>query len=130
MDKLDKLISDTLDDEDREILDKIGREQSLPNLAVGLLRGRIGWLNILTLIWGLGFFCAGLYAARQAFILVELIEVVRWGLSAVVLLLAALFARVILIEGMHANRVLHAVKHMEMEIALLAGKGGNVRHGA
>ena len=102
----------------------------MPDLAVGLLRGRIGWLNILTLIGGLGFVCAGLYAARQAFILVELIEVVRWGLSAVVLLLAALFARVILFEGMHANRVLHAVKHMEMEIALLAGKSGNVRHGA
>ncbi len=30
MDKLDKIISETLDDEEREILEKIGLEQSFP----------------------------------------------------------------------------------------------------
>ena len=44
MDQLDKIISETLDDEDRQILDKIGWEQSLLAIVVDLFRGKLGLL--------------------------------------------------------------------------------------
>ena len=122
MDKLDKLISEALDDEDREILDKIGREQSYPEQALDLFRGKDGLLNILIFVWHLVFFLGGAYAAIQFFAATEVIEALRWGLSAAVLLLAGLVTKTSIFPSMQANRVLRSIKHLEMQIALLGTK--------
>jgi VIT1/CCC1 family predicted Fe2+/Mn2+ transporter len=119
MDNLDKLISETLDSEEREILEKIGREPSFPQQAIGLFRGRLGWLNGTILIWHLAFAFAGIFAAWKFFTMSEVLESLRWGLSAAVLLLAALITRLTLLRSMQTNRVLQAVKRLETQIALL-----------
>jgi len=120
MDKLDKMISEALDGEEREILEKIGHEPSFPAQAVGLFHGRIGWLNGAVLIGHFVFAVGGVYTAWRFFTMTEVVDAIRWGLSAAVLLLAALHTRVALIRSMQTNRVLHAVKLLEAKIALLA----------
>jgi len=122
MDKLDKMIKETLDDEEREILEKIGQEQSFPKMALGLFKGRLGWLNGAIFIGHLIFAVGGVYAAWQFFNMSEVLEAMRWGLSAAVLLLAALITRITLLRSMQTNNVLHAVKHLEMQVALLTAK--------
>ncbi len=122
MDKLDRIISETLDDEEREILEKIGLEQSFPEQVVGLFRGRFGLYNTALLAGHIVFAVLGIYAAWKFFNIIELFEAVRWGLSAAVLLLASLMLRVTLLGSLQANRVLHTVKHLEMQISLLAAK--------
>lgn len=122
MDKLDKMISEALDDEDREILDKIGREQGYIEQAFGLFRGKDGLLNGLIFIWHLIFFIGGMYAALKFFTITDVLEAMRWGLSAAVLLLAALITKISIFPSMQANRVLRALKHLEMQVALLANK--------
>jgi len=119
---LDKMISETLDDEDREILEKIGQEQTFGEMATDLFRGRFGWVNGLIFFGHVVFIAIGVYGAYRCFTTVDLIEVVRWGLVATVFLLAGLIARVTLIPGLQANRVLRAVKHLEMQVSLLATK--------
>ncbi len=123
MDKLDRIISETLDDEEREILEKIGKDQSFPEQIFGLFRGGMqGWMNrgifLLHLVCGV----SGIYAAWKFFNVSDVLESIRWGLPAAVLILAALILRMTLLRTMQTNNVLHAVKHLEMQIALLVTK--------
>ena len=122
MDNVDKLIRETLDDADRDVLERIGRDQSYPEQAIDLVRGKDGWLNVIIFAWHLVFFIGGLYAAFKFFALTDVLEAIRWGLSAAVLLLAGLITKVSLFPSMQANRVLRALKHLEMQVALLAAK--------
>ena len=66
------------------------------------------------------FVAGGVFAAWRFFTMNEVLDAVRWGFPAAVLLLAALHPRIALIRSMQTNRVLHAVKLLEAKIALLA----------
>lgn len=122
MDKLDKMISEALDDEDREILEKIGWEQSSFDMAGDMFRGKIGLLNLPLIFGQIVFFGIGLYAAWKAYDVTEVVDVVRWGLLAIFFLLSAVIAKVSLLPSLQANRMLHAIRRLEMQIALLAAK--------
>lgn len=123
MDKLDKLISETLEEEEREILEKIGQEQSFPQQILGLFKGGMqGWMNRGIFLLHVICAIAGIYAAWRFFIAADLLEILRWGLPAAVLLLAALILRMTLLRTMQTNNVLYAVKQLEMKIALLTAK--------
>ena len=122
MDKLDQRIMAGLEDEEREILEKIGQEQSLHKQAFGLFKGKAGWLNWAVLYGHIICAVGGVYAAWRFFAMTEMLDALRWGLSAGVLLLAALITRISLIRSMQTNRVLHAVKALEMKVALLVAR--------
>lgn len=122
MDRFDEIIRETLDDEDREILDKIGWEQSSVDMVGDMFRGKMGFLNI-TLIFGVFvWFAAGLFAIWKAYSVTELVDVVRWGLVATVFIIGTVVAKVGLLPSLQANRMLHAIKRLEMQVALLAAK--------
>ncbi len=122
MDRLDEMIRETLDDEDREILDRIGWDQSSLDVAGDLFRGKMGILN-LSLIFGLLiWFAFGLFALWKAYSVTELVDVVRWGLIATVFIIGTVVAKVGLLPSIQANRTLHAIKRLEMQVALLAAK--------
>lgn len=120
MDKLDQKIMEALQDEERQILEAIGKEQTFPKQAFGLFRGNLGWLNGAILFMHVLFTVAGVYAAWRFFAMTELLDALRWGLSAGVLLLAALITRLTLVRSMQTNRVLLAIKELKMQVALLA----------
>ncbi len=122
MDKLDKMISEVLEDEDREILDKIGRDQSYPEQVIDLFRGKSGWLNWVLIFVQIIWFIVGIYAAWKCFALTDLLDVVRWGLTATFFMLSAVIAKVGMLSSFHANRMLRALKHLEMQVTLLAAK--------
>lgn len=122
MDKLDRMISETLDDEDREILEKIGWEQSTGEMAGDLFRGKFGLLNWFLILGQIIFFVIGLYAAWRCFAAIEVVDVVRWGLIATFFLLCAVIAKVGLLPSIQANRMMRALRHLEMQVALLAAK--------
>jgi len=125
MDQLDKMIRETLDDEDRKILDTIGWDQSSFDMVGDMFRGKIGFLN-LTVIFGLlAWFGLGLFATWKAYNVTEIVDVVRWGLIAAVCLIGAAVAKINLLPSIQANRTLHAIKRLEMQVALLAAKLGN-----
>ena len=122
MDQLDKMISETLDDEDREILEKIGWEQSSLKMAGDLFRGRLGLFNLGLIAGQIIFFVIGIYAAWKCFAVTEMVDVVRWGLAAVFFLLTAVIAKVGIMPSFHANRLQHGLKRLEMQVALLAAR--------
>jgi hypothetical protein len=122
MDKLDQKIMQALEDEERQILEAIGKEQSFPKQAIGLFRGNLVWLNGVILLFHVLLTVGGVYAAWRFFGMTDVLEAMRWGLSAGVLLLAALITRLTLLRSMQTNQVLFAVKELKMQVALLASK--------
>ena len=122
MDQIDKMISEALDNEDREILEKIGSEQSSFEVAVDLFRGKMGLLNWSLIIGHIAFLVVGLYATWKAFALTEVLDVIRWGLIATFFMIGAVVAKVGLLPSFQANRMLRALKRLEMQVALLAAK--------
>jgi hypothetical protein len=122
MDKLDKMIAETLDDEDRQILERIGQEQSYVGMTLDLFRGKVGLLNAALLFGQLLFSVIGVYAAIKCFTVTDTIEVVRYGFTATVALIFAAFSKMGLFPALQANRMLRAIKHLEMQIALMSVK--------
>ena len=122
MDKLDRMISETLDDEDRKVLDRIGWDQSPVEMAGDLFRGYPGLLNLSLIVGHLAFVAVGLYCTWKAFNLTELVDVVRWGLIALFFMIGAVIAKVSLLTSVQGNRNLRAIKRLEMQIALLGAK--------
>ncbi|RJX20450.1 MAG: hypothetical protein C4570_03825 [Ammonifex sp.] len=122
MDKLDQRIREALEDEERQILENIGQEQSLARQALGLFKGRTGWLNGSLLFGHVVFTIAGVYAAWRFFGITDVLMALRWGLSAAALLLAAVMTRIALVRAIQTNRVLRAVKDLEMRVAILTAK--------
>ncbi len=123
MDKLDQRIMEALEDEERQVLEKISQEESLPRQFFGLFKGSSGWLNAGLLFGQIIFIIAGVYAAWHFFKMTEVLQALHWGLSAVAFLLAAVMLRIALLRSMQTNRVLRAVKDLEMKIAILAARG-------
>ncbi len=122
MNKLDKLISETLDDEDRKILEKIGYEQSYSELTLDLFRGKVGFLNASLVFAQILFSVIGVYAAIKCFALNDIVDVVRYGFVATVAFTFAGLSKVTLFPALQGNRVLRALKHLEMQIALMNAK--------
>ncbi len=122
MDKLDEMISQTLDDEDRAILDRIGRDQSYPAQLIDLFRGKTGWMNWLLIVSATIWFGFGIYFAWKCYAATDVVDVVRWGLLASFFVLSAVIAKVGMLPSMQANRILRAFKHLEMQVALLAAR--------
>ena len=122
MDTLDKKISEALDDEDRKILERIGRDQSYSEQAIDLFRGKGSWMNWLLVFVQIVWFGVGIFAAWKCYVLTDVVEVVRSGLLATFFLLSAVIAKVSLLPALQANRVLRALKRLEMQVALLAAK--------
>ena len=87
MRNVDDLIEEALDQEEREILSRIGEEPGFFGMAFGLLSGRLGWVNILLMVVQARLFLAGAYAAWMFFEATDPVSQLRWGLPSAVLLI-------------------------------------------
>ena len=119
---LDEMIEETLSEEERALLRRLGEEPGAFGMALGLFRGRTGWVNaVLMTVQGIAF-VAGVYAAWMFFEAADPVTQLRWGLPAAVLLILSAMIKLAMWPEMHANRVLREVKRLELQ--LLSRGGG------
>lgn len=116
MSKLDRLIEDALNEEDRALFARFG-EQGLFAGFGDLFRGRLGFVNAISALAQIGLFAGALFAGREFLAAGEVPAMLRWGA-----LFGGLFLAMSVIKLMHwmqlqANRVLREVKRMELQIA-------------
>ncbi len=121
MPSIDELIKEALSERESEII-KSTRELGYFSLAFGLFRGKLGWLNWLIMLGQWGLFVLGVWAAWRFFAAVELLEAIKWGLSAAVLILMAGMMKMSLMPQIQADRVLREIKRLELLILHRAGK--------
>ena len=109
---------DTLDNaitlEERDLLRRIGDDAGHVDQALSLFRGRSGWVSVVLLATQAAMFVAGLMMGWRFFQADDALTALHWGLPAAVLLIMALMLKLALWPAMHANRILLALKRLEL----------------
>ena len=116
MNKLDRMIEEALDAEDRAILAQYG-EQGIFGEIVGLFTGKFGPWNILTAVIQVIMFAGALYAGRQFIAVDDLPSMIRWGALAALLVAAMSTIKLMQWQQVQANRVIREVKRVELQLA-------------
>lgn len=122
-DEIDRLIDESLEAEERELLRRIGEEPGYFSQIIGLFDGRLGWVSWLMMFWQTVMFIAAVYCAVQFFQADEALEALRWGMPSAVLLIMAGMLKLALWPSLQTNRVLRELKRVELQIARANAKG-------
>lgn len=113
MEKLDQMIEEALEAEDREIFAQT-EELGWFSLGLGLFSGKLGWVNWFAMIvWTVMFFAA-VWCGFRFFGASDVLVAVKYGISGGVLLLASLAMKLSLMPQIHADRVIRELKRVEL----------------
>ncbi|MCC5981121.1 MAG: hypothetical protein JJU26_05315 [Oceanicaulis sp.] len=116
MSDVDRLIEQALDNEDRALREVLGKEPGFFNLAFGLFSGPRAWVNWILMAAQTALFFIGVWLAWQAFNAEAVADILRWGLSASTLLLAAVILKLSLVPVMMENRLVTEIRRLELRI--------------
>jgi hypothetical protein len=116
MSKLDKLIEDALDKEDRALFARHGEEGLFGEVA-GLFGGKLAWWNALTVVMQIILFAGALYAGKEFMATADVPGMIRWGGLCALLMIAVSIIKLMHWEQVQANRVIREVKRVELLIA-------------
>lgn len=122
MNELDKKIREALSQQDAELFDEIGGEQSLLEMGIGIFHGRNRrWVffsmfltlafTVLTFVCVVKFFSAENPTTR---------ELIAWATGSIVCMLATAMLKLWFWMEMNKNAVTREVKRLELQIARLA----------
>lgn len=123
MSKIDDMIDEALSEEERALLEHHAGEPGYVRQALGLFRGRLGWVMWLVGIVQLLLFAAALYALWQMFTADELVYALRWGVGAVILVQLSTLLRGFMGMQFEANRVLREIKRLELRVVRMETRG-------
>ena len=113
MTKLDELIHEALEDQDKAAL---AETHELGYFALGLsqFRGKLGWVTwVIMLVQG-AMFLGGVYCAMQFYRATEVLGATKWGITGAVLVIVATSLKMSLMPQMQADRVIREVKRLEL----------------
>ena len=117
MSDIDKLIEDTLNAEDRELLDRYGGERGFFAEAMAAFRGRRGRVFSLAYSANIILFFGGTYLAWRFFQAEEVIIALRYGLGALLLFVMAAVMKIGMGVMIESNRVVREIKRLELQVA-------------
>lgn len=115
MDKLDRMIADALRDEDHALVKGL-EEPGFYALAFSTLRGPQGWVTWVLMTVQTVMFLGAVWAGWHFYTATESLAALKWGLSAATLAILATQLKLALVPQMQANRVLLALRRVELMI--------------
>lgn len=116
---LDAMIDEALDAEEKELLRTLD-EPGFFSQAFGIFSGPAGWASVLVIVVQAAIFVAGLWAAWHFFQANDAVTQLRWGLPAAVAMIVTLVMKTSLMPRIESNRVLLALKRVELQVAHLS----------
>ena len=120
MDKLEELVRQILKGEALEIYEQTG-ELSYFQQVMALFSGRNGWVSVLIISVQAVMFLIGAWAAWRFFQATDMLLALKWGLSSATLLLMAGMLKFTLMPVMQGERVIRALKRVELLLVSRAG---------
>lgn len=123
MSKIDDMIEEALSEEEGMLLEHYSGEPGYIRQALGLFRGKLGWVMWLVGIVQVLLFLAALYALWHVFTAAELMNALRWGVGAIVLVQLSTLLRGFMGMQFEANRVLREVKRLELRLVRMENRG-------
>jgi hypothetical protein len=113
---LDRLIEETLDAEDRDLMDAFRKEPGYFAQGLSLFKGPLGWVMWVGNIMNIIFTGLAIWAGWHFFTTTDPLMSLRWGLSAVVLLNGGLFFKGFLGQQLLMNRAIREIKRLELQV--------------
>lgn len=114
MTRTDDLLDHAITLEERDLLRRIGDDPGHVNQVLSLFAGRSGWVSVVLLAAQAVMFVVGLLLGWRFFQAGDALTALHWGLPAAVLLIMSLMLKLALWPTMQANRVLLALKRLEL----------------
>jgi len=121
MEDIDKLIKDTLTQEETKFYDGLD-EQGLFGMVRGLFKGKLKWVLVMMIVVNfviMGFF---IYSLIQFFHAEELMELIKWAAAAFVCLLMVSMLKLFSWMQMNKNALMREIKRLELLISSLSIK--------
>ncbi len=120
MEKLDQMIKEALEAEDRKIW---AETEELGWFALGRkqFRGKLGWVTWVIMSVQTVMFLASIWCAAQFFASSDVLLALKYGIAGAVLMLAALAMKLSLMPQIQADRVIREVKRLELMLARREG---------
>ena len=109
---LDRMIAEALAEDDTAMPDP-----GYFSLAFSIFRGRTAWTNWVVMAVQVVMFLAAVWAGWHFYAATEAVAALKWGLSAATLAIVATQLKMALMPVMQANRVLLAVRKLELRLA-------------
>ena len=116
MDKLDEMIREALEGEDRRILEET-EEQGFFALAMGIFSGKSSWANWMVMIAQTVIFLVSVWCIIEFFKAQDVLLALKWGLTGAVLFLTAGVLKMSLMPVMQGNRIIRELKRVELLLA-------------
>lgn len=120
MDELDRRIAEALEDDDLG-LPADAPEPGFYPLAFSLFRGPQGWVAWVMMVVQTAMFLTSVWAGWQFYASAEALGALKWGLTAATLAILATQIKLSLMPQMQANRVIHALRRLELRLAARQG---------
>ncbi|WP_452228360.1 MULTISPECIES: DUF6768 family protein [unclassified Lacinutrix] len=121
MEDIDKLIKDTLTQEEAKFYDTL-EEQSVLGMIFGLFQGKNKWLLIMMNFMTVVFFGLFIYCVLQFFQAEATKDLLKWGLGSIVFMLGVSMLKIFAWMQMDKNALLRELKRLELQVSSLSGK--------
>lgn len=121
MEDIDKLIKETLNQEEAKFYDDLD-EQNVLQMIGGLFQGKNKWIMYLMNFMTLVFFGFFVFCTIQFFDTEETNELIKWGIGGLVFLLGVSMLKIFAWMQMDKNALLRELKRLELQISSLSGK--------
>ncbi|TVR08879.1 MAG: hypothetical protein EA385_08790 [Salinarimonadaceae bacterium] len=116
MDELDRRIAAALAEDDLG-LPVDAREPGFFSLAFSTMRGPQGWVTWVLMIVQTVMFLAAVWAGWNFYVAADALPAIKWGLTAATLAILATQLKLALVPQMQANRVILALRRLELRLA-------------
>lgn len=116
MTKLDDLIRDALEGEDKAIWAET-EELGWFALSLSQFSGKLGWVTWVLMTVQTVMFIAGVWCAVKFFQATDLLLAVKWGISGAVLWILGTNIKLSLMPKMQADRVIRELRRVELLLA-------------
>jgi len=121
MEEIDKLIRDTLNQEEAKFYDAL-EEQGISQMLFGLFKGKNAWINILLNIMIVIFFGLLIYSGAQFFDSETTEGLIKWGFGSLIFFLCVTVLKLYAWMQMDKYAILREMKRLELQVMSLSGK--------
>lgn len=101
--------------EEIALLRQIGQEPKYSRQLLTIFQGESAWVSVVMMIAQIALFAGAVYAGWRFFTATEALSALHWGLPSAVMLVMSLMIKLALWPVLQTNRVLLAVKRLEMQ---------------
>lgn len=121
MEDIDKLIKDTLTEEEAKFYDDL-EEQNLLQMISGIFSGKNSWIVYMMSIVQVVFFGLFIYCAVQFFETEDTNELIKWGVFGTISLIGSSMLKLFSWIQMDKKAIIREIKRLELQVSSLSAK--------